>query len=97
LDTEYFELSYISPQALMRELKSIGATNAHSARRNGLGGRANFRMMLDHYQLDAAHRAPATYEVIFAIAKAPPAGVPVKTAGVEVASIPVSAIRRRKV
>lgn len=95
LSTERYTLSYPSVRALLAELKAIGATNALSARRAGLGGKAAIERMIQHYPLDADGRVSATYEVVYAQAYAPPPGAPIRTTGVEIASVPISAIRRR--
>jgi malonyl-CoA O-methyltransferase len=94
METDYFRLNYASPQALMRELKTIGATNANPTRTSGLGGRARMREMLDHYPLDEQYKAPATYEVIFASVQAPADGAPIRTSEGEIASVAISAITR---
>jgi malonyl-CoA O-methyltransferase len=94
LETEHFHLQYASPQALMRELKDIGATNAAGLRMPGLGGRTRMRAMLENYPLTDDFKAPATYEVIFATVRAPAAGVPIRTGAGEIASVPIHAIRR---
>ncbi len=94
LSTERYTLSYPNARALLAELKAIGATNALSARRTGLGGKSAIAEMIRHYPVDADGRVSATYEVVFAQAYAPPPGAPIRGAGAEIASVPVSAIRR---
>ena len=96
LSTERYTLSYPNVRALLAELKAIGATNALNARRSGLGGKAAIEQMIRHYPVDADGRVSATYEVVFAHAYAPPPGAPIRTEGIEIASVPVSAIRRPK-
>ena len=95
LSTERYTLSYPSARALLAELKAIGATNALNARRTGLGGKSAIAQMIQHYPVDADGRVSATYEVVFAQAHAPAHGVPIRGAGAEIASVPVSAITRR--
>ena len=95
LSTERYTLSYPSVRALLAELKAIGATNALNARRTGLGGKAAIAQMIQRYPVDADGRVSATYEVVFAQAHAPAHGVPIRGAGAEIASVPVSAITRR--
>ena len=94
LSTERYTLSYPSVRALLAELKAIGATNALHARRGGLGGKTAMAQMLRHYPVDADGRVSATYEVVFAQAYAPAPGAPIRTQGGEIASVPISAIRR---
>lgn len=95
LSTERYTLSYPSVRALLAELKAIGATNALNARRTGLGGKAAIAQMIQRYPVDADGRVSATYEVVFAQTHAPAHGVPIRGAGAEIASVPVSAITRR--
>ena len=98
LDREETTTHYPELAALMRELRAIGATNALAARRHTLTGRARFAAAARAYE---AHRdaqgLPATWETISAMAWAPPAGTPVREAGIDTAAIPVSRvpIRRR--
>lgn len=94
LSTERYTLSYPNVRALLAELKAIGATNALNARRSGLGGKAAIAQMIQHYPVDPDGRISATYEIVFAQAYAPAAGAPIRSAGAEIASVPVSAIRR---
>jgi malonyl-CoA O-methyltransferase len=96
LSTERYTLSYPNVRALLAELKSIGATNALNARRTGLGGKAAMAQMIRHYPVDPDGRVSATYEVVFAHAYAPPPGAPIRTEGAEIASVPLSAIRRHR-
>ncbi len=66
LDVEQMTLTYADPGALLRELKSLGATNATRGRPHGLMGRARWQRMLA--ALDAARhdgRIPATFEVVY--------------------------------
>lgn len=93
LSTERFVLSYDRPRAVIDELKHIGATNAMSARKAGLGGRAALQAMLENYPLNAEGRAEASFEVVFAQAYAPAEAR--RRASDEIASVPVSAIKRR--
>lgn len=96
LSTERYTLSYPNVRALLAELKAIGATNALDARRAGLGGKEAIAKMIQHYPVDADGRVSATYEVVYAQAYAPPSGAPIRIEGAEIASVPVSAIRRTK-
>lgn len=99
LDRDLFRQSHPDLPSLMRELRAIGATNALSARRRTLTGRARFAAAARAYEA-MRHDAglPATWEVVYAQAWAPPAGAPIREDGFEVSSVPVSAIpiRRRR-
>lgn len=66
MDMEYLTLTYADPNAIMRDLKSIGATNATQGRPRGLLGRGRWertRVALDAMRKDG--RIPATFEVIY--------------------------------
>ncbi len=66
MDMEQVTLTYPDPQSLLRELKSLGATNATRGRPHGLMGRARWQKMLR--ALEATRRdgrLPATYEVVY--------------------------------
>lgn len=83
--------------ALMRVQRATGATNALVARRHGLTGRARFARAAAAYEAwreDAG--LPADWEVITAMAWAPPPGAPRREAGHEVASIPLGRIPVRR-
>ena len=98
LDREEEATHYPDLPALMRELRAIGATNALSARRQTLTGRARFAAAASAYERHRDARGlPATWETITAMAWAPPAGTPLREGGVETAAVPVSRvpIRRR--
>jgi malonyl-CoA O-methyltransferase len=98
LDREEQTTHYPDLPALMRELRAIGATNALSARRHTLTGRARFAQAAHAYDTHRdAEGLPATWETITAMAWAPEAGTPLREAGVDVATVPVSRvpIRRR--
>ena len=66
LDVSRYTLTYPDVEALMRDLKAIGAQNAAAARPRGLTGRGRLRAMSDAYE---RHRAegvlPASFEVVF--------------------------------
>jgi malonyl-CoA O-methyltransferase len=97
LETEHYRLSYPDVRALLHELKAIGANNALSGRGSGLGGKTALADMFKAYPVGADSRIEATYEVVFALAYAPPPGAPIRNganAG-EIASVPISAVRRR--
>ncbi|MGH8243744.1 MAG: malonyl-[acyl-carrier protein] O-methyltransferase BioC, partial [Steroidobacteraceae bacterium] len=66
LDVSRYTLTYPDVEALMRDLKAIGAQNAAADRSRGLTGRGRLRAMSDAYE---RHRAegvlPASFEVVF--------------------------------
>ena len=78
MDMEYVTLTYESPEALVAELKAIGATNRTRGRPRGLMGRARWARAvarLEALRRDA--RIPATFEVIYGHAwKVPPRTTP---------------------
>lgn len=93
MEVERFTLTYQDGYALMRDLKELGAGNAHVARRRTLTGKARLRRMLEEYEKYRADgRLPATYEVVFGHAWRAEASV----ARAGEARIPVSAIGRRR-
>lgn len=98
LDQDTFTLTYPDLPALLHELQAIGATNARIERRRGLTGKGRFAAAAAAYEpLRRDGRLPSTWEVVYARAFAPAAGTPIRGAGGEVASVPVSqiGIRRR--
>lgn len=97
LDRDLFTLSYGTLDDLIGELRAIGANNARSDRSRGLSGKSAWTRMRAAYDSmrDSEGRYPATYEVIYLQAIGPDAGQPRRSATGEIATIPVSAIRRR--
>jgi len=96
LDRDDFTLHYGSVRELMRELRAIGAGDARVDRRRGLGGRARLAAMTAAYeQARRDDRLPSTWEVITAMAWAPPPGTPRREGDMEIASIPITRIPRR--
>ncbi|HXH01203.1 MAG TPA: malonyl-ACP O-methyltransferase BioC [Xanthomonadaceae bacterium] len=97
LHRDVFELPYPDLPALMRELRALGATNALRQRRRTLTGPGRMRAAAASYEtLRDQAGIPATWEVIYAQAFAPPAGQPIRGAGSEVASVPLSQIPIRR-
>ena len=99
LDRDAFHQRYPDLPALMRELRALGATNALAGRRRTLTGRARFAAAAAAYEpLRVADGLPATWEVIYAHAWAPPPGAPIREGGLEVTTVPVAdiPIRRRR-
>ena len=66
MDMEKLTLTYADANALMRELKQIGATNATRGRPHGLMGRERWRRALAALEsMRRDGRIPATFEVIY--------------------------------
>jgi malonyl-CoA O-methyltransferase len=66
MDMEHLHVTYPSPEALMRELKALGATNATRGRPRGLMGRARYARVAAELARQARDgRIPATFEVIY--------------------------------
>lgn len=69
MDVEQHQRDYPDADALMRELKRIGAHNAAASRPRGLTGRARMQSMRGAYErLRTPHGLPATYQLLFGIA-----------------------------
>jgi malonyl-CoA O-methyltransferase len=86
-------------RTLLHELRAIGAGDARAQRPRGLAGKSRHAAMTAAYESrrDAGGRLPSTWEVITAMAWAPPPGAPRREAGVDIAAVPVAdiPIRRR--
>ena len=94
LDVEHFTLTYADAGELMRELKSLGATNADVRRQRGLTGRTRYRRAIEAYeQFRRDGVLPATYEVISAHAFGPEPGAPRRGREGEIATFPVERLR----
>ncbi len=66
MDMEQITLTYPDPEALLRELKHLGATNATRGRPHGLMGRWRWRRMLAALEAKRVDgRIPATFEVVY--------------------------------
>ena len=97
IDREEERTHYADLSGLMRGLRAIGATNALRSRRTSLTGRARFAAAAAAYEAHRTpHGLPATWEIISAMAWAPPAGTPIREGGVDVAAVPVSRIPIRR-
>lgn len=98
LDGDDFTLTYADTNALMRDLKAIGATNADAERRRGLTGKSRLRAVSQAYEGFRRHdgRLPATYEVISAHAWGPKPGQPRRSGGTDIATFPVDQLRIRR-
>jgi len=94
LERDDFTLTYADARDLMRELRAIGATNADAQRQRSLTGKAHLAGVIAAYErFRHAGALPATYEVIYAIARAPAPGQPVRGRGGDVASFPIEQLR----
>jgi malonyl-CoA O-methyltransferase len=95
LDAERYTLTYPDPQALLRELKGLGATNADSTRARGLMGKSHYKRMLAAYETQRVDgKIPSTWEVVTAHAWGAPAGQSRRSSeGGEIASFPVDSLR----
>lgn len=72
MDMEHITLTYEDVQALMHDLKSIGAHNVTGGRGRGLGGRGRLHKLTQAYErFRGDGRVPATYEVIYGTAWTP--------------------------
>lgn len=67
MDMEYFNLTYATVGALMRDLKAIGAQTVTGGRAPGLTGRGRLQRMTDAYERyrNMDGRLPATWEIVY--------------------------------
>lgn len=95
LGRDMLQMTYADVPALMRDLRAIGATNADSGRRRTLTGRGRIARLAEAYEgfRNDDGRLPATYEVIYAHALAPPDGQPVREADRDIASFSIDQLR----
>jgi malonyl-CoA O-methyltransferase len=97
VDVDRFTLTYQEPRALMRELRAIGAGNAHEGRRRSLTGKARMQQVFDAYECFRVEgRLPASYEVVYAQARAPQPGQPEREGEGELARFPIDALKIRR-
>ncbi len=103
LDRDEFTHRHDSLASLMRELRTLGATNAMAGRRRGFTGRARFARAEQAYEVlrgppvdGHPGRLPATWEVIYAQAWAPPPGAPIRMGGIDEVQVPVASIPIRR-
>lgn len=72
MDVDRLTVTYADVPSGLRELKALGAQNAHPARSRGLTGKARFDRFLSAYAAMAQDgRVPATCEVVYGHAWAP--------------------------
>jgi len=79
MDAERLQLTYTDLEAVVRDLRAIGATHLHRGRPRGLGGRQRWAEAHRRYEAHrgADRRLPATFEVVYGHAWKPdrlPAG-----------------------
>lgn len=98
LDRDMFNLGHDSLGSLMRELRTLGATNAMTDRRRSLTGRARFARAEQVYEAwrGADGRLPVTWEVVYAHAWGPQPGTPIRVDGVDEVQVPVGRIPIRR-
>lgn len=98
LERDVFVHGHRDLPELMRELRTLGATNALQARRHTLTGRTRFAAAAAAYEpmRRGDGTLPATWEVIQAQAWAPPPGAPIREGGAEIAAVPLSRIPIRR-
>ncbi len=90
MDVERLTLTYDTVDALMRDLKTLGARNAAAGRPRGLTGKGRLARVRAAYEAyrDAQGRLPASYEVNFGLAwMADPKPPPPPPEGVAVVSL----------
>ena len=98
LERDRYTLTYPDTTALMRELKAIGATDARADRPRGLAGKQRHRAVAAAYEpLRREGLLPSTWEVVTAMAWAPPPGAARREGGADIARFPADRlpIRRR--
>lgn len=96
LDVSRYTLTYPDTDALMRDLKAIGAQNAAGSRFRGLTGRGRIAAMAEAYEpFRTAGVLPATWEAVFGQAWGPTPAQRSRRAGEEVA-VPLDRIPRRR-
>jgi len=97
IERDEFTLTYPDVGALLRELKAIGATDARVDRPRGLAGRGRHRAVAEAYEpLRREGVLPSTWEVVTAMAWAPPASAARREGGADVAVFPADRIPIRR-
>lgn len=96
LDVERFTLRYADAREVLEELKALGARNALQQRAAGLMTPRRLKQVLDHYgaRREADGKVPSTWEVIYAMARAPGEGQPIRHGDREVATFSLEALKR---
>jgi len=95
MDAERITVTYPDVNAVMRELKELGAHNAASGRTRTLTGKGRLRAMTAAYERYRSNNVlPATFEVIYGLAWAPAVSATnIREEGV--VKIPLTALQRR--
>ncbi|WP_425481655.1 malonyl-ACP O-methyltransferase BioC [Cognatilysobacter lacus] len=98
LDRDVFRLTQPDLPSIMRELRTLGATNAMHDRRRALTGRARFARAAQAYESmrGADGLLPVTWEVVYAQAWGPQPGAPIRRGGFDEVHVPVTAIPIRR-
>ncbi|WP_133501442.1 malonyl-ACP O-methyltransferase BioC [Cognatilysobacter terrigena] len=97
LDRDVFRLAQPDLPTIMRELRTLGATNAMHDRRRALTGRARFARSAQAYEaMRGADGLPVTWEVVYAQAWGPAPGAPIRIGGMEEVRVPASGIPIRR-
>ena len=96
MDAERMTVTYPDTMALMRDLKAIGAHNVNAGRPRGLTGPGRLRAMQVAYERHRVDgKLPATWEIAYGHAVAPPAGTAIASSGPAEARVSVESIRVR--
>ncbi|MGE4358265.1 MAG: malonyl-ACP O-methyltransferase BioC [Lysobacteraceae bacterium] len=98
LDADRFTLTHPTLDALMADLRGAGGGNAMAERRRSLTGRGRIEAARAAYEAfrTADGLLPSTWEVVYAHAFAPEHGQPVRQAGHDLVSVPLSRIPIRR-
>ena len=97
IERDVYTLTYADTVALMRDLKAIGATDARVDRPRGLVGKGRHRAVAAAYEpLRRDGVLPSTWEVVTAMAWAPPPGAARREGGADIATFPVEKLAVRK-
>jgi malonyl-CoA O-methyltransferase len=97
IERDAFTLTYPDTTAMMRELQAIGATDARAHRPRGLSGKSRHRAVAAAYEpLRRDGVLPSTWEVVTAMAWAPPPGAARREGGADIATFPVEKLTVRK-
>ncbi len=97
IERDTYTLTYADTTALMRELQAIGATDARVQRPRGLAGKGRHRAVAAAYEpLRRDGVLPSTWEVVTAMAWAPPPGAARRERGADIAIFPAEKLRIRR-
>lgn len=97
MDMEHLTLTYADLRSLMRDLKTMGASNATAGRNRGLTGRRRLAAAEAHYEtLRRDGRLPATWEVVYGHAWVPASPARPEPGPDGVVTVPLADIGRRQ-